>query len=49
MAVAAVVCTIIVFWDHIMDLFDAIADKVEEKRADRRFQPAEFDDYDDIP
>lgn len=49
MAVAAVVCTIVVFWDHIMDLFDAIADKVEEKRADRRFQPAEFDDYDDIP
>lgn len=47
MAAAAVVCTIIAFWDHIMDLFDAIVDKVEEKRADRSFQPAEYDDYDD--
>lgn len=48
MALAAVVCAVVAFWDHIMDLFDAIADKVEEKRADRRFQPAEFDDYDDV-
>lgn len=47
MALAAVVCAVVVFWDHIMDLFDAIADKVEERRADRSFQPAEFDDYDD--
>lgn len=47
MALAAVVCAVVAFWDHIMDLFDAIADKVEERRADRSFQPAEFDDYDD--
>ena len=47
MALAAVVCAVVAFWDHIMDLFDAIVDKVEERRADRSFQPAEFDDYDD--
>lgn len=47
MALAAVVCTIVAFWDQIMDLFDTIIDKVEEKRANRCFESAEFDDYDD--
>lgn len=47
MAVAAVVCAVVAFWDQIMDLFDTIIDKVEEKRADRCFEPSEFDDYDD--
>lgn len=47
MTVAAVVCAIVAFWDQIMDLFDTVADKIEEKRADRCFKPAEFDDYDD--
>ena len=46
-AVVAVVCAIVAFWDQIMDLFDTIADKIEEKRADCCFKPAEFDDYDD--
>ena len=47
MMVAAVVCAIVAFWDQIMDLFDTIVDKIEEKRADRCFEPSEFDDYDD--
>lgn len=47
MAVAAVVCTIVAFWDRIMDLIDAVVDKVEEKRANRCFEPEEFDDFAD--
>lgn len=47
MTLAAVVCAIVAFWDQIMDLFDTIIDKVEEKRADRCFEPAEFDDFAD--
>ena len=47
LTVAAVVCAIVAFWDQIMDLFDTIVDKIEEKRADRCFEPSEFDDYDD--
>ena len=46
MAAAAVVCAVIAFWDSIMDLFDTIADKLEEKKADRSFA-SEYDDYDD--
>ena len=47
MAVAAVVCAVAACWDQIMDLIDTVMDKVEEKRADRCFEPAEFDDFDD--
>ena len=47
MTAAAVACAIIAFWDQIMDLFDTIVDKVEEKRADRCFQPDELDDFAD--
>ena len=47
MAVAGVVCAVAAFWDQIMDLIDTVMDKVEEKRADRCFEPAEFDDFDD--
>ena len=47
MAVAAVVCAIVAFWDQIMDLFDTIIDKLEEKRADRCFEPEESDDFAD--
>ena len=47
MAVAAVACAVAAFWDQIMDLVDTIIDKVEEKRADRCFDCAEFDDFDD--
>ena len=46
MAAAAVVCAIVAFWDCIMELFDSIADKLEEKKADCRFA-SEYDDYDD--
>ena len=46
MAAAAVVCAIVAFWDCIMDLFDTIADKLEEKKANRCFA-SEYDDYDD--
>ena len=47
MAVAAVICAIVAFWDQIMDLIDTIVDRVEEKRADRCFETAEFDDFAD--
>ena len=47
MAVAALVCAVAAFWDQIMDLIDTAADKVEERRANKCFQPAEYDDYDD--
>lgn len=47
MAVTAVACTVVVFWDQIMDLFDAIADKIEEKRAEKCCDPEEFDDFAD--
>ena len=47
MAFAAVVCAVVAFWDQIMDLVDDIIDKVEEKRADRCFEPEEFDDFAD--
>ena len=47
MAVAALVCAVAAFWDQIMDLLDTVADKVEERRANKCVQPAEYDDYDD--
>ena len=47
MAVAAVVCAIVVFWDQIMDLVDAIVDRAEERRADCCFESAELDDFAD--
>ena len=47
MAVAALVCAVAAFWDQIMDLIDTVADKVEERRANKCFQPAEYDDDDD--
>ena len=46
MAAAAVVCAVVAFWDSIMDLFDSIADKLEEKKANCRFA-SEYDDYDE--
>ena len=46
MAAAAVVCAVVAFWDCIMELFDSIADKMEEKKANCRFA-SEYDDYDD--
>ena len=47
MAIAAVVCAIVAFWDQIMDLFDNIIDKIEENRADKCYDPDEFDDFAD--
>ena len=48
MAVAALVCVIIAFWDQIVELIDTIIDKVEEKRADRCFvEPEYYSDFDD--
>ena len=46
MAVAAVACAVLAYWDKIMDLFDGIADKVEEKKANCCLA-SEFDDYDE--
>lgn len=47
MAAAAVICAVVAFWDQIMDLFDNIADKIEEKRADKCCAPEEYDDFAD--
>ena len=47
MAAAAVVCAVVAFWDSIMDLFESISDKMEEKKANLCFA-SEYDDYDDI-
>ena len=37
MAAAAVACAVAAYWDRIVDVFYAIADKIEEKKADIRF------------
>ena len=47
MAAAAVVCAIVAFWDQIMDLFDTVIDKIEEKRSEKCYDPDEFDDFAD--
>ena len=44
---AAVVCAVVAVWDRLVDLIDAVVDKVEEKRANRCFEPEEFDDFAD--
>ena len=46
MACAAVACAVVAYWDCIMDLFDSIIDKMEEKKANHRFA-SEYDDYDE--
>lgn len=46
MVAAAVVCALVAYWDCIMDLFDSIADKIEEKKANSRFA-SEYNDYDE--
>lgn len=46
-AVSAVVCVVVAYWDKIVDGFYAIADKVEEKKANCCFCSSEYDDYDD--
>ena len=46
MATAAVVCAVVAYWDKIVDVFDSIADKLEEKKANLRFA-SEYDDHDE--
>ena len=46
MAAAAVVCAVVAYWDKIVDVFDSVCDKLEEKKANTRFA-SEFDDYDE--
>ena len=43
MVIAAAVCAVVAYWDKIMDVFYAVADKIEEKKADCRFA-SEYDD-----
>lgn len=45
--VAAAACTVVAYWDKIVDIFYTIADKLEERRADCCIDSSEFDDYDD--
>ncbi len=44
LSIAGAVCLLIACWDKIMDLFDTIADKIEEKKC-ARFDDHEFADY----
>lgn len=46
MVVAAAVCAVVAYWDRIVDAFYAIADKIEEKKAECRFA-SEYDDFED--
>ena len=47
LALAAAICCIVAYWDKIVDTFYAIADKVEEKKANCCFCSSEYDDYED--
>ena len=46
MVVAAAVCAVVAYWDRIVDAFYAVADKIEEKKAECPFA-SEYDDYED--
>lgn len=46
MVVAAAVCAVVAYWDKIVDAFYAIADKIEEKKAECRYA-SEYDDFED--
>ena len=46
MVTAAAVCAVVAYWDRIVDAFYAVADKIEEKKAECRFA-SEYDDYED--
>ena len=46
MVVAAAACAVVAYWDKIVDAFYAVADKIEEKKAECRFA-SEYDDYED--
>ena len=46
MVAAAAVCAVVAFWDRIVDAFYVVADRIEEKKADRRFA-SEYDDFED--
>lgn len=46
MIVAAAACAVVAYWDKIVDAFYAVADKIEEKKAECRFA-SEYDDYED--
>ena len=46
LAAAAAVCAVVAYWDRIVDAFYAVADKIEEKKAECRFA-SEYDDYED--
>lgn len=42
----AVVCAVALYWEKLVDLFDTVCDRIEERRANRAAL-AEYDDYDD--
>ena len=46
MVAAAAVCAVVAYWDRIVDAFYAVADKIEEKKAECRVA-SEYDDYED--
>lgn len=47
MLAAAAACAVAAYWDKLVDIFYTIADKLEERRAERCIDSSEFDDYDD--
>lgn len=49
LALAAVVCAIIAFWDKILDAGRELYSALSEKKANCRFcRPAEYEDFADL-
>ncbi len=47
LVIGAAICTIVAYWERILDAFYNLTDKLEEKRANCCCDSSEFDDYDD--
>ena len=43
LTVAAIACAVVAYWDKIVECFQAISDRITEKKAS--LHPAEYDDY----
>ena len=43
LAVATLACAIVAYWDKLVELTQAVIDKIDEKKAS--LCPSEYDDY----
>ena len=43
LAVATLACVIVAYWDKLVELTQAVIDKIDEKKA--ALCPSEYDDY----